>query len=126
MAINNSVDIYNSTFNKDKPTVDEIIAAVKVELETNIENETQQFAFHLVPFIGEMEILQQNRIVDRVICILRDAGIRCSLRRNDIGDSDTQNGDYFFPYFNYASQAYDYLHITWFSRKSQEYMKTYV
>lgn len=124
--IDNVFDIYNETFNKDKPTVDQIVEEIKAELEIKIGEEVNQFAYHLVPIIGEMPQLQQNRIVDRVMCILRDAGIRVQLRGSNLDDSDFNDINFFYPYFNGINTKYEYLHITWYSRNGQEYMKSYV
>lgn len=124
--INDSFDIYNTNLLKDKPTVDLIVEAIKVELEAKMLEEVNHFAYHLVPVIGALPQIQQNRIVDSVIYILRKAGIRVQLNGSNLDDPNYNAINYYYPHFNGVNTAYEYLYIIYFNRNSTEYMKTYV
>ena len=122
MPVNNSYDIYNATLNADKPTVDVIIEAIINELNINIQNNISTFEFDIAPYTLDMTIVQINRIMDRVIAILRDKGIKVRLNITPTSVIyPNYNG-----YFNSMSSSYTLLTISWYTRNSQEFMKTYV
>ena len=126
-GINNSYDIYNNTFSTDAPIVNSIVSDILTQLEINVAANVQQFDYSLATYLpNTVPLPQSNRIIDRVLCILRDAGIRAYVNNtpsNPGPDNDTfQPG--FTPWFN-NNVPYNNIHVTWFSRNTQEYMKTY-
>ena len=124
MAIDNVYDLYNATLAADKPTVDAIVAAIKVELEAKIGEEENVFDFELTPHFDGIADGAVNRITDMVIRILRNAGIRAMIM---VSPTNTDTGlAIISPYFNNFGTPYTHLRITWYTRNAQEFMKTYV
>lgn len=127
MAIDNSFDIYNATFNADKDIVESIVSAIKEQLETAIAEGTSTFDFETSSYTEDLPAVQRNRINDRVICILRDGGIRARMKGTPsllTPDPSTSYPQY-TPYFNNLMNDLTLMTITWYSRNDQEYMKTY-
>lgn len=127
MAITNVFDIYNATLAADKPTVDAIVAAILVQLEESIAANISVFDFDLIPYFVDMEGVKQNRIIDRVIATLRNAGIHVQVKSAPLTVQDpTLDYPYYSQYFNNISTSLNMLTIKWYTRNSQEFMKTYV
>ena len=125
MAINNVYDIYNSTFDSDNVIVQVIMADIMSTLATNITNNISVFDYDLSPNTGTLPMIQQNRIVDRILCILRSQGIRARIKATSIPNPDTDTPPYSTPYFNNLSTNLSLITITWYTRNAQEFMKTY-
>ena len=126
MSINNSYDIYNATLNADNATVDAIVSAILTQLETCVANTIPTFDFDLTGYYSQFPMIQQNRINDRVICILRDKGIRARIKVAPLSNPDPSlNYPFYSVWFNNISSALSIITITWYSRNAQEYQKTY-
>ena len=128
MPIQNSYDIYNSTFNTDKSTVDIIVNEILTLLETNIAAEINSFDYSLLTHLPiETPLLKSNRIIDRVLCILRDKGIRATVKNNPLSPTpdSSLSTPYYTPWFN-GLAYYNTITIKWFSRNSSEFMKNYI
>ena len=125
--IQNTYDLYNQTFTVDKPIADAVIAEIYDLLATNIAANINTFDYLLTPLLGSLPMLQSNRIVDRVLCVLRDGGLRCKVKNVGVGPGPDTNlsTPYYSPWFNNVTAMLDTITITWFSRSSQEYLKTY-
>lgn len=102
MAWNNITDLYNSTLEDDKPIVDNIILAIKTQIETNTDtNGDHFFDYDMNDVLTTEEDVQIGRIRDQVIFILRAIGIRVQI-------IDPTK-----------------LHIEWLIRDNREFMKQY-
>lgn len=120
--INNSYDLYNTTLAADQPFVDAAFTLVKSELETNVTNEVMEFDVDLAEVIDALEISQKNRVLDRVIFECRNNGIRCWVKGVAM---DTNDPTFSRPNFNDLNNISNILRVEWYSRNSQEYLKTF-
>lgn len=146
MAITNTYDIYNQTLTSDQPLVTLIINDIYNILATSVTNSTigssgtagsagtsasftsaNTFDYNLIPVLGGVTQLQSNRVIDRVLTVLRNGGIRCIAKNGPVGPGPDTNlsTPYYSPWFNNVTAQLTIITITWHSRSSQEYLKTY-
>lgn len=121
-------DLYNSSLQADLPYVTAALDALKVVLQTNTDNNVVYFTFDLTPFYTpEMTQVQKNRIVDRILFEVRNAGISC----RPVGIQITQENmdvispQIYSPSFNGSNFDVQQLEINIRIRRDQEYMKTW-
>lgn len=126
MPINNVYDIYNSTFDTDNVIVKPIITDIMSVLNTNIGNNISTFDYDLSSAIGTLVMVQQNRIVDRILTTLRGNGIKVTIKPSLPPNPDTDTSPYTNPSFNNLTTNATVLTITWYNRTAQEFMKTYI
>lgn len=127
--IKNTYDIYNQTFSIDQPIVNNILNEIYDQLAANILINVQSFDYSLTTFITpEMTMIQSNRIIDRVLCVLRDGGLRAIVKNNPLypGPDTNLSTPYYSPWFNNVTAQLNIISISWFSRNSQEYKKTWM
>ena len=119
-------DIYNLTLAADKPFVDSIVNAVYVQLEQNINNGINKFNFSLINYLYGLSLDQHNRIIDRVLCLLRNSGISVRISVTPLTPQDMSDFNPFYtPFFNNLNNRLNLLSISNFTRLSSEYLKTY-
>ena len=128
MPIQNIFDVYNNTFDLDSVIVNNIVSDLQALLATNIPLNIFKFDYSLLTWLPpETNILQANRVVDRVLCIMRDAGIRIIVKNIPVSPGpypcDFTPG--FTPWYNNLGQ-HNTLEINIHVRSSQEFMKTWV
>lgn len=147
MPLQNSYDLYNLTLTSDQPLVTCIINDIYNILATSVVNSTigssgsmgtagssgtfvtpNSFDYNLMTVLTGVTMAQSNRVIDRVLCILRDGGIRCIVKNNPLapGPDTNLSTPYYTPWFNNAYGSFNTITVTWFSRASQEYLKTYM
>ncbi len=146
MPITNTYDLYNLSLSSDQPLVTAIITDIYNILAISVVNSTlgsagsagtagssgnfvspNSFDYKLTNVLGGLSMLQSNRVVDRVLCILRAGGIRCTVKNVGVspGPDTNLSTPYYTPWFNNVTAMLDTITVTWFSRTSQEYLKTY-
>lgn len=126
MAITNSNDIYNATRAQDQSVIDQIVAGVLAEIEIKIADNVNKFVYEVANFMTGLEQTQKNRIIDSVICILREKGIRASVNITpNVVQEPAVINPFATAYFNNLNTEVTSLTIKWWTRNAQEYMKTY-
>lgn len=125
-----SYDIYNNAIAQDLPFVTDIMTAFTTLLNDNVNNNVSKFDFDLGPFLpSDMEYVQQNRIIERVIYNIRITGISCQVKMTVVDDqmiTQDHYTPYFMPYFNgLAAWGGRILAIRWYTRNASEYQKSF-
>lgn len=123
---NNAYDIYNAFFTMDQPIVSSIVTAILDQLQVSVASNLSTFDFSLIPFTGTLPLLQQNRVNERVLCILRAAGIRCQMKVTPLTPQDPVcDTPYSGAWFNGLYSGFNLITITFYSRNVSEYLRTF-